>query len=44
MDLGLAGKTVVVVGGSSSLGRSCYLAFAGEGPNVVVVARHAIVV
>ena len=41
MDLGLAGKTVVVVGGSSNLGRSCCLAFAKEGSNVVVVARHA---
>jgi 2-hydroxycyclohexanecarboxyl-CoA dehydrogenase len=41
MDLGLAGKTVVVVGGSSNLGRSCCLAFAGEKSNVVVVARHA---
>ncbi len=40
MDLGLAGKSVVVVGGSSNLGRSCCLAFAREGSNVVVVARH----
>ena len=41
MDLGLAGKTVVVVGGGWNLGRSCCLAFAKEGSNVVVVARHA---
>ena len=40
MDLGLAGKTVVVVGGSSNLGRACSIAFAKEGANVVVVARH----
>jgi 2-hydroxycyclohexanecarboxyl-CoA dehydrogenase len=38
--LGLAGKTVVVVGGSSNLGRACCLAFAKEGSNVLVVARH----
>jgi NAD(P)-dependent dehydrogenase (short-subunit alcohol dehydrogenase family) len=40
MDLGLAGKTVTVVGGSSNLGRACCLAFAKEGSNVVVAARH----
>jgi len=40
MDLGLAGKTIVVVGGSSNLGRACCLAFAKEGSNVVVAARH----
>jgi 2-hydroxycyclohexanecarboxyl-CoA dehydrogenase len=41
MDLGLTGKTVVVVGGSSNLGRACCKVFAKEGSNVVVVARHA---
>jgi 2-hydroxycyclohexanecarboxyl-CoA dehydrogenase len=41
MDLGLAGKTMIVVGGSSNLGRACCLAFAREGSNVVVAARHA---
>jgi 2-hydroxycyclohexanecarboxyl-CoA dehydrogenase len=40
MDLGLAGKTVAIIGGSSNLGRACCLAFAKEGSNVVVVARH----
>lgn len=40
MDLGLAGKTIIVIGGSSNLGRACSLAFAEEGSNVVVVARH----
>ena len=40
MDLGLAGKTVMVVGGSSNLGRACCLVFAKEGSNIVVVARH----
>ena len=40
MDLGLAGKNVIVVGGSSNLGRACCLAFAKEGSNVVVCARH----
>jgi 2-hydroxycyclohexanecarboxyl-CoA dehydrogenase len=39
MDLGLAGKTVVVVGGSSNLGRHTCLGFAREGANVVVCAR-----
>lgn len=39
MDLGLAGKNVIVVGGSSNLGRNCCLALAKEGANVVVVAR-----
>lgn len=40
MDLGLAGKTVIVVGGSSNLGRTCCLALATEGANVVVAARN----
>ncbi|MFC1870847.1 SDR family NAD(P)-dependent oxidoreductase [Chloroflexota bacterium] len=40
MDMGLAGKTVVIIGGSSNLGRTCSLAFAEEGANVVIVARH----
>ena len=41
MDLGLAGKIVIVVGGSSNLGRACSLALAKEGANVIVVARNA---
>ena len=40
MDLGLAGRNVIVVGGSSNLGRACSLAFAKEGSNVIVAARH----
>src|SRR4030042_3446826 len=40
MDLGLARKNVIVVGGSSNLGRTCCLAFAKEGSSVIVVARH----
>ncbi len=40
MDLKLAGKTAVVVGGSSNIGRAAVLAFAGEGANVVIAARH----
>ncbi len=40
MDLGLAGKSVIVVGGSSNLGRACCLALANEGANVVVAARN----
>jgi NAD(P)-dependent dehydrogenase (short-subunit alcohol dehydrogenase family) len=40
MDLKLAGKTAVVVGGSSNIGRAAVLAFAREGANVVIAARH----
>jgi len=40
MDLALAGKTAVVVGGSSNIGRAAVLAFGREGANVVVAARH----
>lgn len=35
MDLGLAGKTVIVTGGGSNIGRGIVLAFAGEGSNIV---------
>jgi 3-oxoacyl-[acyl-carrier protein] reductase len=39
MDLGIAGKRVLVTGGSRGLGRSAALAFAKEGCRVAVVAR-----
>lgn len=40
MDLGIAGKRVLVTGGSQGLGRAAALAFAGEGCRVAVVARN----
>jgi len=36
MDLGLAGKTVVITGGASNIGRSISLTFVKEGANVVI--------
>ncbi len=36
MDLGLAGKNVLVMGGASNIGRAISLTFAGEKANVVV--------
>jgi 2-hydroxycyclohexanecarboxyl-CoA dehydrogenase len=36
MDLGLAGKTVIVTGGASNIGRAISLGFAKEGASVVV--------
>ena len=36
MDLGLAGKTVIVTGGGSNIGRSIFLSFVKEGANVVM--------
>ena len=39
MDLGLAGKGVVITGGSRGIGRATALAFAGEGANVAICAR-----
>lgn len=36
MDLGLAGKTVIVTGGASNIGRAIVLSFAQEGANVVL--------
>jgi NAD(P)-dependent dehydrogenase (short-subunit alcohol dehydrogenase family) len=41
MDLGLAGKTVVVTGGSGGIGRGLVLEFAREGANVVIATRDA---
>jgi NAD(P)-dependent dehydrogenase (short-subunit alcohol dehydrogenase family) len=41
VDLGLAGKTVVVTGGSGGIGRGLVLGFAEEGSDVVVATRDA---
>lgn len=37
MDLGLKGKTVIVTGGASNIGRGIVLCFAKEGTNIVIV-------
>jgi len=39
MEYGLAGKTVIVTGGGSNIGRGIVLAFAREGANVVITYR-----
>jgi 2-hydroxycyclohexanecarboxyl-CoA dehydrogenase len=36
MDLGLAGKTVIVTGGASNIGRGITLGFAKEHANIVI--------
>ena len=36
MELGLEGKTVIVTGGGSNIGRAITLAFAREGSNIVI--------
>ena len=41
MDLGLAGKAGIVVGGSRGIGKAIALALAREGVELAVVARHA---
>ena len=40
MDLELAGKVVMVTGGSKGIGLACALAFAKEGAKVAIVARN----
>lgn len=40
MDLGLSGKTALVLGASSGLGRAIALGLAGEGAHVAVAARN----
>jgi NAD(P)-dependent dehydrogenase (short-subunit alcohol dehydrogenase family) len=42
MNLELAGKTVVVTGGSGGIGRGLVLGFAEEGCNVVIATRDAV--
>src|SRR3989304_5924883 len=37
MDLGLKGKTVIVTGGASNIGRGICIAFGEEGANVSIV-------
>jgi NAD(P)-dependent dehydrogenase (short-subunit alcohol dehydrogenase family) len=39
MDLGLAGKVVLVTGGSKGIGFACAKAFASEGAKVAIVSR-----
>jgi 3-oxoacyl-[acyl-carrier protein] reductase len=39
LDLGIAGKRAIVIGGSDGLGRACCDALAAEGVNLVIFAR-----
>jgi 3-oxoacyl-[acyl-carrier protein] reductase len=41
MDLGLAGKQVVITGGSKGIGAALADAFAAEGADIVIAARNA---
>lgn len=42
MDLGLAGKTAIVTGGSSNIGRAIVLALAKEGANIAIADRDTV--
>lgn len=42
MDLGLAGKTAIVTGGSAGIGRACAAALHDEGVHVALVARDPV--
>jgi NAD(P)-dependent dehydrogenase (short-subunit alcohol dehydrogenase family) len=39
MDLGLAGKVVLVTGGSKGIGLACAKAFAAEGAKIAICSR-----
>lgn len=41
MDLGFAGKVVLITGGSKGIGFACAKAFASEGAKVAIVSRDA---
>lgn len=42
MDLGLAGKNVLLFGGNGAIGRATSLAFAQEGANIAIAARDIV--
>ena len=40
MEMGLDGKVAIVTGGSEGIGKAAALRMAGEGANVIIVARR----
>jgi NAD(P)-dependent dehydrogenase (short-subunit alcohol dehydrogenase family) len=42
MDLGLAGKTAIITGGGSNVGRGITLGFAQEGFNVETIGKKTL--